>query len=485
MRSHVFDAPSRGKTLAHASLLTAVLLFNGCSSGSGLRNNAGGNTSPAAGGSAGNQGTTLTNGVAGASGGSPASGGSTSQATSTSTCGGTTASSGCSSVVGGASAGSTGGSTTTASGGGTGGSTRVSGSTSVGGTTTGVGGRSTSSAGGDSVTGGSSAMAGAGGASISSTGGSVLGGTNAAGGSTSTIRSPDAGIGDGGIVASGYCEGDSPKLTYQGQTVTPGVTDYVSGIVMDCCQGYGVNLHASASLGFDLALELILSIDISTPKEYAVIATSPGTRVAVRKSTDPFSYTSGATALGSLRVIAMDTSAGNWEAGLCLEVTDASSVLFGTKIYVPRVVMGSYESNKRFQLFLLGDATLRVDDLTNQPLDALVLDTNPLLDLNKIAYIENSTFKIGLDPDQGVLSSLRTKLGTPLGTPFVAVANGARIYLGTFTAGLSSISPVGPFAMVDEFTSDGFVLHAPMSGTDTRFDTRILKALSERGKLVP
>ncbi len=67
-------------------------------------------------------------------------------------------------------------------------------------------------------------------------------------------------------VASGYCEGDSPKLTYQGQTVTLGVTDYVSGIVMDCCQGYGVNLHASASLGFDLAVELILSIDISAPR---------------------------------------------------------------------------------------------------------------------------------------------------------------------------------------------------------------------------
>jgi hypothetical protein len=328
-------------------------------------------------------------------------------------------------------------------------------------------------------------MAGAGGASISSTGGSVLGGTTTAGGSTSTIGNPDAGTGDGGIVASGYCEGDNPKLTYQGQMVTPGVTDYVSGIIMDCCQGYGVNLHTSASLGFDLAIELILSINISTPKEYALTATSVGTRAAVRKSSESFSTIGGATALGSLRVISMDTSAGNWEAGLCLEVTDASSVLFGTKIYVPRVVMGSYESNQRFQLFLLKDSTLSVDDLANQPLDSLVLDNSPLLDLNKIAYIENSTFKIGLDPDQGVLSSLRTRLGTPLGTPFVAVADGARIYLGTFTAGLSSISPVGPFAMVDEFTSDGFVLHAPMSGTDTRFDARILKALSERGKLVP
>jgi hypothetical protein len=171
--------------------------------------------------------------------------------------------------------------------------------------------------------------------------------------------------------------------------------------------------------------------------------------------------------------------------GMCLEVTDASSVLLGTKIYVPRVVMGSYESNKRFQLFLLKDSTLRSDGLANQPLDSLVLADNPLLDFNSIAYIEKSTFKIGLDPDWAAVSSLRTKLGTPLGTPFVAMADGVRIYIGTFTAGLSSISPVGPFAAVDEFTTDGFVLHAPMSGTDPRFDERILKALSERGKLVP
>lgn len=75
--------------------------------------------------------------------------------------------------------------------------------------------------------------------------------------------------------------------------------------------------------------------------------------------------------------------------------------------------------------------------------------------------------------------------GTPLGTPFVAVADGVRIYLGTFTAGLSSIPPIGPWAEVEEITSDEFVLHAPMTGSDLRNDERIIKALSERGKLVP
>ncbi len=75
--------------------------------------------------------------------------------------------------------------------------------------------------------------------------------------------------------------------------------------------------------------------------------------------------------------------------GLCLEVTDASSALFGTKFYVPEVIMGSYQSNQRFQLFLLKDSTLRVDSLANQPLDALVLDDNPLFDQTRSPTLRN------------------------------------------------------------------------------------------------
>ena len=46
----------------------------------------------------------------------------------------------------------------------------------------------------------------------------------------------------------------------------------------------------------------------------------------------------------------------------------------------------------------------------------------------------------------------------PLNLPFVAVADGARIYLGTFLASLSSISPTGPNANVDDITSDDVTL---------------------------
>jgi len=170
---------------------------------------------------------------------------------------------------------------------------------------------------------------------------------------------------------------------------------------------------------------------------------------------------------------------------MCLEVVNADSNLLGTKLYVPKVTIGFSDSNRRFQLFLLKDSTLRSDGVANQPLDNLVLADSPVLDLNRIAYVEKATTKMGFNPGQKIGDTLRTQLGTPLGLPFVAVADGARIYLGTFFAGLSSIPATGPNANVEDITSDGFTLRAPLSGADPRNDERILKALSERGKLVP
>jgi hypothetical protein len=272
-------------------------------------------------------------------------------------------------------------------------------------------------------------------------------------------------------------------LTYQGQTVTPGVTDYRSNIVMDCCNGYGVNLHASAWLGFDVAVDLLLTINISTPAAYEVGGTSMGARAEASKSGN--SLVAGVNSQGSLRVLGSDTTAKTWQLGLCLEVTNASTDLEGTKIYVPKVTMGSSESNKRFQLFLLKDSTLRSDGVVNQRLEDLVLADSPVLDLNGIAYVERATTKIGFNPGQKIGDTLRTRLGTPLGLPVVAVADGVRIYLGTFFASLSSISPTGPNANVEDITSDNFTLRAPTSGADPRNDDRILKALTETGKLVP
>jgi hypothetical protein len=306
--------------------------------------------------------------------------------------------------------------------------------------------------------------------------------SSATGGTAGTSQPGDAAAGDGGIVASGYCEGDSPKLTYQGQTVTPGVTDYQTSMVLDCCNGYGVNLHTSAWLGFNVAVELLLSVDISTPKVCEV--GSPAVRSAVCKSSDALTPLAGSNAQGSIRVFGLDKATKTWALGLCLEVVNANSALSGTKLYVPKVTLGSFDSGNRFQLFLLKDSKLRSDGVANLLLEELVLAEWPLLDLNRIAYVEKATSKIGFNPGQKIGDSLRTQLGTPLGLPFVVVADGVRIYLGTFYSDLSSIPPVGPVAKMEDITSDDFLLRAPWSGADPRNDERILKALTETGKLV-
>jgi hypothetical protein len=352
----------------------------------------------------------------------------------------------------------------------------VGGNTKTGGTTA-----RASTATGGGVTGGNS-TATTGGATTS-TGGSSRGGAVS---SASASTSRDASVGDGGIVASGYCEGNTPKLTTQGQDITPGVTDFEANIAMGCCNGYGVNLHSTAALGFDIAIELILSINIFTPGEYDVGGVSSiKARALVFKNTDPLTTVASVNSLGRLRVFGADGSVGLTEFGLCLEVTDAVSGLAGTKIYVPRVIIGSYESDKRFQIFLLKDSTLRAGAVASQALDSLVLADYPILDLGRIAYVEKATSKMGFNPGQKYGDSLRTSLGSPLELPFVAVADGARIYLGSFTAPLSSIAPTGPYVFVNEITADGLTVHAPVRGSDPRNDERIIKALSERGKLVP
>ena len=475
MQSNQEVAKSKPTMLVHASLLTAVLVFAACGKSSGLRSS-GGTPSTPAGGNGGLHTTAGVGGAAGAGGETQAAGGTVSAASSAGGQGGTAASTSSVSTGGSASGGGTGGHMTTASGGNTG----AGGTTATGGRTA-----STSGTGGGFGSGGSSSLAGSGGASTWPSGGSALGGATSSGGTAGTGQPRDAGPVDGGIVASGYCEGDSPKLTYQGQTVTPGVTDYNSNLAMDCCNGYGVNLHASAWLGFDVAVELILSIDISSPKEYEVGDRSPGTRAAVRKSSDALTSLAGINSQGSLRVLGVDATTKTWALGMCLEVVSTDSNLLGTKLYVPKVTIGFSEANKRFQLFLLKDSTLRSDGVANQPLDSLVLADSPVLDLNRIAYVEKATTQMGFNPGQKIGDTLRTQVGTPLGLPFVAVADGARIYLGTFFAGLSSIPPTGPNANVEDITSDGFTLRAPLSGADPRNDDRILKALSERGKLVP
>jgi len=70
----------------------------------------------------------------------------------------------------------------------------------------------------------------------------------------------------------------------------------------------------------------------------------------------------------------------------------------------------------------------------------------------------------------------------------VVVADGERIYLGAFWTSVSSISPPVPSVTVESMTAQGMTIDPPVPpvpGPDPREDPRILRTLSETGKLAP
>jgi hypothetical protein len=406
------------------------------------------------------------------------------------------------SPVGGAAAGggASGANTTTAGGASPGGNAAggsgMGGVTASGGVTSRGGSAGAGTSGGGSAGGGGAPSGGAGAATTAVVGGSASGGVSggggggagtARGGAASSGGSPGSGGGgagggpDGGILASGYCTGGDAKVTYLGQTVSAPATSYQSGLALDCCMSHGVNLHSRASLGFDFAVEVIMSMGLA-PGDYEV-GTGFQLRAFVRTSNEPPQALTN-PASGNLHISGGPPAAQAWSFGLCLEVVDASSALLGTRIYVPSVVMDTYQSYKRFQIYLLQDSSVTALNAAKLALDSLVLAAQPLLDLSRIAYVEQATTRIGFNPGQKIGDSIRSSHPYPLGLPFVVVADDVRIYLGTFTSMISSISPAGPPIMTDDITSNELVIRPPWTGTDPRNDPRILQVLTETGKLV-
>ena len=393
---------------------------------------------------------------------------------------------------GGTSAVTTGGTNAAASGSNAGGSVAFGGtggglSLATGGTTTGgtVGFGGTAS--GGTARGGSGGMGGAAsGASASSTkggaGGSATGGTagvagGGAGGSHIVVT------GDGGAGLSDYCIGDSNKLSYLGQDLSPAATNFPSGVALDCCEGLGVNLHTLAQLGFDLDLDITYQATSIPPGQYAIgSGVGPFRSVSLRHY-GPISATSPTFPMsGAVTTSGGPNGATAWDMGLCLETDSASSPSAGIRLYVPHVTMMPYTLHSRFQIFLLADQSTTPEQARAQGIDSLVLAATPLLDLWPIYYLEQSTGNIGT-PSAATIANTLVPLS---GSPFVVKVDGVPIYMGTFFRLVSSMMPVGPVIVVDDITNDIVPISAPKTGSDDpRFDPRIVQVLTETGKLVP
>jgi len=324
-----------------------------------------------------------------------------------------------------------------------------------------------------------------------STGGNVATGGAASTGGTSSNAGGSAAGGSAGSGGTGsdpltdFCSGSESKVSYQGQQVMAPVTGYQSPLVFDCCMAYAINWHTKPSLGFDLDAEVISVLGGTSgngPGVYPLDGSFGPLRAVVHRSTDtPY----GVPTRGTANLVTAFSFSASWVLGLCLEVTDATSDLFGTRLYVPQVTVAPYASSSRFQIFLLNDSTIFAEQAAAVPLDSLVLAPNPLFDLGKIAYLVKATGEVGLNPGQKYGDGIHALLDSRLDhLPFVVLADGVRIYLGTFV-NISQRVPYGPLVMSNEITSDGFFIRAPMQGTDLRNDVRIITALTETSKLIP
>ena len=250
---------------------------------------------------------------------------------------------------------------------------------------------------------------------------------------------------------------------------------------MDCCDGFGVNLHTLAQLGFDLDLDILVQVGNAPPGQYSIgSAMGPFRSITIRKYGEISATATPVPMAGTLTTSGSFYGPAAWDVGLCLETNGAS-----TRVYLPGVTMIPYSMRNRFQIFRLADQSITPTQAQAKSLDSLVLADVPLLDLGMIYYVEQSTGNIGTSYGYFIRDSLSP--GLPLsGSPFVVKVGEAPIYLGTFFKLVSSMMPVGPVIVVDNITDDLVPISAPkQAGKDPRFDPSIVAALSETGKLVP
>ena len=318
--------------------------------------------------------------------------------------------------------------------------------------------------------------------------GGATGGKTGLGGSAGTAGSlvGAAGVADAGLAE--FCVGDATKVDFQGQNLAPPTFNYDPMVALNCCNGFGVGLHTRDQLGYDLALEVVHTLNATGLAPGELIVGTGMLRSVTMSWMGAGATTAQSGMSGSMGLLGNAYGAVAWEVGFCLVANPLSEVFAGTRIYVPRATVMPYAWTKRLQIFQLADLTISPTQAQSIGLGSLVLAESPWLDLRTIAYVKQSTgtFIINLSYEYG--SSLRSQLDsvTSRDRPFVVKADDVPIYLGTFFRGISAVMPVGPMIQIDKITDDRVIIAAPMNAaSDSRFDARIIQVLSESGKLVP
>lgn len=165
--------------------------------------------------------------------------------------------------------------------------------------------------------------------------------------------------------------------------------------------------------------------------------------------------------------------------------------LFFVVIMLGLALLGGCGKRKEpaFAIFLV-DSELPAAETLAAPLKDLVLEETALLTIEDVVSYQPGKYELTLADEAAERIS---QLAIPLdGLPFVVVAQGERIYAGSFWTPVSSLSYSGIAAMLwleDDAVILRFDLSYPASpelfeGVDLRNDARILEAFSQAAKLI-
>jgi len=150
----------------------------------------------------------------------------------------------------------------------------------------------------------------------------------------------------------------------------------------------------------------------------------------------------------------------------------------------------SFNENERFAIYLFENDTLSTIDVEEENLSKVRLKDKPSINFNDIVGYEIENHKIYLEERFSYYFGGGDSLvifSHYFGKPFVLVANGERIYLGSLTPGESSWSSNTPkilsFSINNiekSFIISGAPIYDESTYVDVRNDKRIIQALKDK-----
>lgn len=313
----------------------------------------------------------------------------------------------------------------------------------------------------------------------------------------------DGGWGEVGSALADFCVGSQSKVLYEGKTYEAPATSKWTDPFLSCCLVYAARVHTSEAVGKDFEVVVRMQANMDNPGVVPVGVAAGGVTATLR--TTPPSNDGGLSAepimTGAIYVGGQPFGSNVWTLGACVSVDDPASPLAGTRVYVPGVAVAPQGWSGRLRFLPFKDTRTDITSITKKDLQSFELGEEPLLDLMDIDFVDSDTKPCGTHGDPACTwvgintvlfsgTTLASKVtNTAPGMPFVVEADGERIYLGDIQSINSAWGCPVARILFEDIRADGFPIYPPPSSSwaepDLRHDPRIVKVLTEAGKLIP